>query len=104
MKKILLVFCIIILLSGCSYKQKGDATNTEKAIDCVSEPRDIMYDENCCSNLKMISGLENPDGSCECSKNNSELCVGANTCAPCGNNKCETEYKENKCSCPEDCK
>ena len=106
MKKIvLLLVIIIIIIGGAWWWQQPSEENTisNDHSNCVSEPGDIAYDEQCCDNLKTIWGSELPDGSCWCSGPDTD-CAGANTCAPCGNNKCEAEYKEDKCSCPEDCK
>lgn len=103
---LLLIFVAIMIIAAWETIRPTN-TNTNNSngnLNCVSEPRDIAYNEQCCTNLKTIWGFEKPDGSCECSGKDGENCFGANTCAPCGNNKCEVKYREDKCSCPEDCK
>jgi hypothetical protein len=71
---------------------------------CVTEPGQAIYPgtEKCCGDLISIFGTQLEDGSCWCTEKDNN-CGGAPICAPCGNDKCEKEYKEDKCNCPSDC-
>lgn len=55
--------------------------------------------KSCCPSLKRIdqSPLPEDGKTCAFSQGNPGIC------APCGNGKCENQYKENRCNCSEDC-
>lgn len=59
--------------------------------------------EACCDGLTTIFGYESVNGECLCTEKDNN-CGGAPICAPCGNKKCEKEFREDKCNCPVDCK
>ena len=88
----------LILISGCTSNVSQEDSKT-----CISEVGKAFYPgtEKCCNGLKSVFPYELPDGTCISSKEDTR--VGAPICAPCGNGKCEKEYSEDKCNCPEDC-
>ena len=55
----------------------------------------------CCAGLKEIDVSVIYDSSYGCIASVGGYGYG---CAPCGNGKCESNYGENKCNCPADCK
>ncbi len=76
--------------------KKQDACAT--AGEGIMPPISKFGPKECCDGLKAIFGNDVQDCSLD------KTLVGLPTCAPCGNGKCEPQYGENHCSCPEDCK
>jgi len=106
MKQYILIalILIVVLVSGCTQNSQP-ITEEDDNRTCVIEPGKAIYpgNEKCCGGLKSIFGSELPDGRCWCTEKDN-FCGGAPICAPCGNGICESEYKEDRCNCPEDCK
>ena len=77
---------------------------TTLELNCVNTPGQSYYpgSEICCNDLKSVFPYELPDGTCLAAEDDDR--GGAPVCAPCGNGKCEKDYSEDKCNCPEDCK
>ena len=88
-----------------------------KCVDAGGEISPIEYDLGirCCSGLnrihtsRYIHPCDTP-GEYACDENSCSIPPPTSDkspwwqCTPCGNGICETEYGENRCNCPEDCK
>jgi len=94
-----LLLLVFLVSFGCTTKVSED-----DSLKCISEIGKAYYPgtEKCCNGLKSVFPYELPDGTCINPKEDTR--AGAPICAPCGNGKCEKEYSEDKCNCPEDCK
>ena len=96
-KTIIFIFIILIAsLFGIGYyfiKNTSTKTACSLAGNTVPTPNEI-----CCNGLKPLYGWEYME---ECIAFQD---TGLLICSPCGNSVCDTEYKENKCNCPDDCK
>lgn len=118
MKKIYILLGVIVLLVvifiGIAMiirvrDEKNAAQNifTNPNRKCVNEPKRGYYPpkEKCCNGLESIFGSDGNWFQCQINELFlNRYMLGAPDCAPCGNNKCEEEYGENRCSCSEDCK
>ena len=98
----------LLIITGCTQQTpatKNQNDNRNDNLSCVTEPGKAIYPgtEKCCGDLNPIFGSQSENGSCWCTEKEN-TCGGAPICAPCGNGKCENEYKEDKCNCPGDCK
>ncbi|MCK5416281.1 hypothetical protein KAI92_02540 [Candidatus Parcubacteria bacterium] len=107
MKKYISIGIIVIIILVSAYfifqQEEIDNNNTADNRICITESGKAYYppNEKCCGELKSIFGPDVSAIECKLIKKQG---TGAPICAPCGNNVCETQYGENKCSCPEDCK
>jgi len=81
-----------------------ETVSVDDGLACVTEPGKAIYgdSEKCCGGLKPMFGYEDSNGKCQCTEEGNN-CGGASICAPCGNGVCEKEYREDRCTCPEDC-
>jgi hypothetical protein len=115
MKKIILLFLFMPILSACSPNLEQNNLTTDISEKVTNETqaecanigehpnnfdfttgKKIIGGKQCCPGLKEIINSDCVDDICSFSSG------GPGICAPCGNDVCEQEY-ENSLNCPEDC-